>query len=71
MGLLTKRVVKLEGNKSPLSHLTMEELDARIDELMAKLGINEEEAIAQHGSLLAHARYLVSTNASPTAITRR
>ena len=71
MRILEKRLAKLEGNNSPLSHLSIEELDARIDELLAKLGTTREEAIAQHGSLLAHARHLVSTDACLTAITRR
>ncbi len=58
MRILAKRLAKLDGSKRPLSHLSIEELDARIDELLAKMGTSQDEVIAQHGGLQAFARHL-------------
>lgn len=61
---LVRRVDRVEADMhrraSDLSLLTDEALEARIDELLGRLGTTREQAIAEHGSLKAHRDYLLA-----------
>ena len=69
MSILNKRLARMEG-AVPLPRITMAEIDARIDELLAKMGTTQDEVIALHGSLQGYGRHLRTdiVRESPTSI---